>query len=269
MAGPKYIYIASVQRERGLRAANLRKSAGKGCNEAFDQKEEPWIKERRIEDYKILRALRAAFGEKINRAAHVFTTRDYELLNKVTKNLSGTSPDPRPHVYTNIDFQLREAAYCFDGLENVKGKRILDLGCGAETNHDHSGTGLNMFRPWFARALHILGAKVLGVDIKDLSSEPFKSLCLDLSIPGSLDQLPDRSFDAVNMKSLGDSPTFERSIVLRGLERETVVMELLYQTLRLLKPDGKIINYDLNLEDYSSVAGLKALRTLRSFADDA
>lgn len=114
-------------------------------------------------------------------------------------------------------------------LGEVKGKSILDLGCGSVNSRDEC-------EPYFSRALHEMGAKVIGIDLYDLSKEKFKGYNVDLSMPNSLDFLKDNSVDIACADAFFDSPTLRR--VISG---EEVFKILIPQLERIVKPEGHSI----------------------------
>lgn len=153
-----------------------------------------------------------------------------------------------PFLETGIKFNLQSTLEKLDemigGLDKVRGKRILDLGCGSTLPKNrsyiegHDPEELRMgrsFEPWFPRILMELGAEPVGIDIGNLEDELFEHYRADLTKKGSLNFLPDHSFDAINMKLFLDSPTMN----LSANGRRHVYGELEHQTLRLLKKDGR------------------------------
>ncbi len=107
----------------------------------------------------------------------------------------------------------------------------MDIGCGS--NHLNS--------PWFCRALHLLGAKAVGVDFNDLEGENFEHHKLDITVPGALNLFPDHSFDGINMRGLAYLHCIKDE-ELRGV----IEKEIPRQINRLLRPDGKIIVVQLD-----------------------
>ena len=140
----------------------------------------------------------------------------------------------RAELPNSLDNQLVAVRHAFGPLENIKGKRILDLGCGAIPEVGRE-VNLDSYEPWFCRTLLELGASPVGVDIGSLDQEEFEHHKLDLSRPRALNIFPDQSFDAINMRALTDSPRF-LSMTFGGLERAKAELEA--QVTRLLKEDG-------------------------------
>ncbi len=133
----------------------------------------------------------------------------------------------------------------FGNLAAVKGKRILDVGCGSNTSRDpRTGKITPMFEPWFCRILVELGAEPVGIDLGDLEGEPFEHYRVDLAKTGALDFLPDSSFDAVHDSRIFGSPEF----TTQHPDREDygrISQEIKRQEQRLLKPGGVIIHTDI------------------------
>jgi len=151
----------------------------------------------------------------------------------------------------------------FGGVDNVKGKRVLDLGCGhtldkesqdilKETKRNPYRSKLlkergsydtliegipRMYEPWLCRALLELGAHPVGIDIGDLGSEEFEHYQLDLSKEGALDFLPDKSFDFIVSEVFGSSPQLEMMTTTQ--DRVSLGDKLKEQVKRLLKDGGQ------------------------------
>lgn len=114
----------------------------------------------------------------------------------------------------------------FDG--DIQGKRILDLGCGANQEWERlSELGYRWenerlsnetyridrtFEPWACRALLEMGAEPAGVDIGDLEDEAFEHHQVNLLKEGALKKFPDKSFDAVMMSLLVTSPSIANTM---------------------------------------------------------
>ncbi len=146
-------------------------------------------------------------------------------------------------------------------LAALQGKRILDIACGSSTSkypsslfvdtpfgEQHipipsSGGYTAQFEPWFCRILLELGAHPVGIDLGDLDGEAFEHYKVDLGVPGSLDFLPDGSFDAVHDSRLFGSPEFTAQFPRRA-DRLRVAGEIRQQERRLLKANGVVIHSD-------------------------
>ncbi len=172
--------------------------------------------------------------------------------------------------------QLETTDGAFGGLDKLEGKKILDLACGSVIDENSlrlmdratSGDsmarqeiikrgmydlythreedpvnplGYRLYEPWFSRALLELGASPVGIDIGNLDGEEFEHHRVDLSQPGALDFLPDKSFDAVNLNGLFSSPQLES--MTGESEVDKMKEELKKQIRRILKADGQILEY--------------------------
>ena len=130
------------------------------------------------------------------------------------------------------------------GIDEIKGKRILDLGCGSTGSETGRFFGVRIkdreYEPWFCRALLELGAIPVGIDIGDLSKEEFEHYQLDLAKPGALNIFPDHSFDGLNLKAFFDSPTLETRT--SPAEINAMKREIATKIKRLLKVGGKTLN---------------------------
>lgn len=172
-----------------------------------------------------------------------------EIVNKLAKKFNIN------HVSSHVEGQLSKVSKKFGGLDNVKGKRILDLGCGSvsgtfetdnfnELDRQDGIEPTRTFEPWLCRALVELGANPVGIDIGNLEGEEFEHFQIDLSKPGALDFLPDKSFDGANMRLFLTSPHLEQ--MTNKKKRDDIGKEMDIQMKRLLKDDGKLIETDLD-----------------------
>ncbi len=160
-----------------------------------------------------------------------------------------------PETLAIIEQLLGRVLAAFGPVSQLKGKRILDIGCGSRTSRAPS-RGFRggrerpsregytaLFEPWFCRILTALGAGPVGVDIGDLGGEPFEHYQADLGHPGALDFLPERSFDAVHDSRLFGSPEFTARFHRRA-EALRIAREIVHQERRVLKEEGIIIHSD-------------------------
>lgn len=185
---------------------------------------------------------------------------DYSLLKFYTELLEGLKREEILNILKkkynieklpiNPEIQILEISRIFNGLDNLKDKKILDLGCGSNYESydiDAISGKERTFEPWFCRALIEIGAKPIGVDIGSLDGENFEHYRLDLSKSGTLDFLPSESFDAINVRLLFTSPQLEEKMFKTKEDIKNMKIEIQTQINRLLKKDGKIIGGDLNL----------------------
>jgi len=143
-------------------------------------------------------------------------------------------------------------------ISNLRGKKVLDIACGSNTSKAPPSTYIDtpfgemilgcsskeytaQFEPWFCRMLFELGAEPVGVDLGNLEGEVFTHYRVDLGQTGSLDFLPDHSFDAIQDSRLFGSPEFTVQFP-NYTDRLQVAQEIRHQERRLLKRGGIIIH---------------------------
>lgn len=185
--------------------------------------------------------------------ANLISTLDrrYSLLRKIAHE---------PGLEDIIAQMLGRLAKSFGSFSAMQSKTILDIACGSNTSKAPAAIHIDtpfgrktigrqrggytaQFEPWFCRILVELGASPVGVDFGDLDAEVFVHYHVDLSSPGSLDFLPDHSFDALQDSRLFGSPEFTAQFPKR-LDRVKVAQEIRRQEQRLLKSDGIVIHSD-------------------------
>lgn len=140
---------------------------------------------------------------------------------------------------TTWNLQLPSILYCLNG--KLKGKKILDLGCGSYPTTD----GMFMsWQPWLCRALLEIESKPIGIDIGNLSFEEFEHYQLDLTKPDALDFLPDKSIDLANASQLVNSPFLFRYCRKLGYGEINLLETLTPQLERIIRPEGVLIYSD-------------------------
>lgn len=143
-------------------------------------------------------------------------------------------------VLSQWSFNIEKLRDFFGGrYENLRGKIILDLGCGCNNWHKRfsdpaqpDSESHRDFEPWLARALHFLGARVIGIDTGDLEGEKFEHHSIDLAQPDALGFLKDGSVDAVVVSGV--------LIWLEPSERSALLKEI----SRVLKDKENIVRVD-------------------------
>lgn len=122
----------------------------------------------------------------------------------------------------------------------IEGKRILDLGCGSNTYQIESGDFVDRtFEPWLCRSLNYIGAKPIGVDIGDLTSETFEKIQTNLLNSNCLEIIPDNSIDLAHASQLFTSSF----LLLRGISPSKLYDNIIPQLERVLKPDACFIYF--------------------------
>ncbi|MFC1615823.1 hypothetical protein ACFL21_01670 [Patescibacteria group bacterium] len=145
-----------------------------------------------------------------------------ELIDPTIKELEKKHGDVDPEIYRNAVRAAVEAILTqTDG--NLKGVRVLDLGCGSKPQLDPCCPGEH--EPWLCRSLHLMGAHPIGVDLGNLKGEGFEAYQLDLMREDALHFIPDNSIDVIHNRELVASPTFCRLYGYEGID-------WLYQHLR-------------------------------------
>jgi len=178
----------------------------------------------------------------------------HKLLKGEYRNCPGISfqSDIDGSTCPGMDFETAIEKLGFDktDLSSLRGKRILDLACGAvgaekTLPFDKSRD----YEPWAARYFHEAGANVVGIDILPQKNESFVAHRLNLLDKGALDFLGAESFDLVicrNLVRFSGDPECDKfgSPALRGMtvasERKKMREELLSQITRVLIPGGKL-----------------------------
>ena len=135
--------------------------------------------------------------------------------------------------------------------KDLQSKTVLDLGCGSTgRSYDYEGMqnekyGKRDFEPWFPRALHLLGVRIIGVDYGKLDDEEFDHLgYTNLLSPVALKSIPDNSIDLAHARQLYSSPQLEKmSSAPYSANRPEYISEkldaiLIPQLHRIVKPEG-------------------------------
>ncbi len=142
---------------------------------------------------------------------------------------------------------LKPVQKAFGSLSDVKGKRILDLGCGS--NLTFYQTDGRHFEPWFCRALKELGADVIGVDRHPPLPENFEYHQIDLVTNlNGLSVFREHSFDGINIAAFFDAPDLQSHFLASFPHRLNYEKYALFQTelgqqiKRLLKAEAKYVN---------------------------
>ena len=165
-----------------------------------------------------------------------------EAVLEAVRAKYGALPDPE----AMLSNQLRYLEFAFGSLEAVRGKRILDIGCGGVvgTIEIQSTRQWRTFEPWLLRSVVLLGGEGVGVDMARSGKEDFVILKRDLRRPDALEELVSGSFDGINCRLLFSSPHL--ASMTTQPEREVMRDRILLEVQRLRAPDGKIIDFDHN-----------------------
>ncbi len=171
---------------------------------------------------------------------------------------SGSGLNP---VYIRLDNMWQRILRILD--YETSGKRILDLGCGAEKGNIESRHFEYTYKPWLGRFLHATSDKTgidyVGVDIGDLSSEKFKNIQMSLLEENCLiNNFTENQFDIVIAQMLFNSPELEKQInnieEMKDASQESALklkVNLLPQIERILKPEWVFLWQGGNRELFS------------------
>lgn len=146
------------------------------------------------------------------------------------------SPDIPPlsfgHVRARILAHISTIRAHTPNLDDVRGKRILDVACGSRVYPDNH---LGAHDPWMPRLLLALGAIPVGLDLADQIDERFEFHKVDLLVKDSLAFLPTAAFDSYHVRAF---PTKQVAIVITdaGLSWPSIRANLLEHLQRTLKP---------------------------------
>lgn len=145
----------------------------------------------------------------------------------------------------NILQHLDRLRATYPDLEELHGKRILDVACGARLysgnwSDSTRDTSTLQFDPWMSRLLISLGAHPTGIDICRQLNERFESIEIDLTKKNALEVLPTASFDAFYISAFPNTHAIQKFLA-HGRSWPEVRDDILSHLHRSLKEDGKII----------------------------
>lgn len=197
----------------------------------------------------------------------IATFQNQKLLHnkKIGDHYYTTSPADWQRQFNELALILEQ-----NGPNTFRNKKVLDIGCGAIAtevdnafNDFSSSTFINMpefnergelkvyktpwhcvnseYEPWFGRLTTLLGAKVIGLDIRDNEKENFESYRLDLTIPGAMNFLDKKSFDFIHSSRFKCSPSFNYVLRKRRSLAASILDDIFEkQPARLIRPKGII-----------------------------
>ena len=145
----------------------------------------------------------------------------------------------------NILQHLDRLKAAYPDLQELAGKRILDVACGSRVYagnrlDDAERSSTLRFDPWMSRLLISLGAHPIGIDICRQTNERFECLEIDLTTKDALSVLPTGSFDAFYISAFPTTPAIQQFLA-NGRTWPEVREDILSHLRRSLKEDGKII----------------------------
>jgi len=163
-------------------------------------------------------------GLKLPEEALAKAKKAYEAIEKrLTKKYGKIEETP----CLNAQIKL---AILMHNLGDLRGKTILDIGCGAKNSWDYGGTELakleRLYDPWLCRVTRELGAMVTGIDGGSSPDEEYIHLETNmLQFEEALKRFKENSIDLACAWSFFDSPSLAdgRSMfkrVVKSLERK-------------------------------------------------
>lgn len=142
----------------------------------------------------------------------------------------------------------------------LKGKRIVDIGCGSRnacmTDSMMGNAGMKEFEPWLCRIAHEAGARVTGVDIQPLDGEEFEHFQADMENNRPLRRFTGGAFDIVVSQRMtgGGADSSNISPALRKANgQNTVLFRLFSEARRLLREGGVFVH---NNKSFVKINGL-------------
>lgn len=119
-----------------------------------------------------------------------------KLFFDVVQDLNGT-----------VDFDIADMreVHAVAALGNVKGKRVLDIGCGSTEPYVLEDTFRDRYPPFFAEMMTKLGANVAGIDIRKNPSATYFHHVIDLTKKNWMKSL-DPTYDIIACLSLFNAP---------------------------------------------------------------
>ncbi len=135
----------------------------------------------------------------------------------------------------SVDFDIADMreVHAVAALGDVKGLRVLDIGCGSTEPYVLEDTFRDRYPPFFAEMLAQKGASVTGTDIRPNPTAGYKHLVLDSTKPEWVDSLKP-PHDIVACLSLFNAPG-------SPFEHDSALCDRLLQQMRGLITDGGLL----------------------------
>ena len=135
------------------------------------------------------------------------------------------------YINPSVTFQLAHLMAAFNSGD-LRGKTILDLGCGSSTTSD----GNSQYQPWLCRILGFIGAIPIGIDVAESPEKDFIFQQDRLFDQDSLNIISGRIVvDAAHSYGLIDSPQVVHNV--SGSEEE-LIQRLSSQLEGIVDPNG-------------------------------
>ncbi len=110
-------------------------------------------------------------------------------------------------LHGTVDFDIADMreVHAVAALGDVKGKRVLDIGCGSMKPYVLTDSFRDLYPPFFAEMLTKLGANVTGIDIRENPTARYDHRVLDLTKPRWMTTL-DPPYDIITCLNLFNAP---------------------------------------------------------------
>lgn len=154
-------------------------------------------------------------------------------IDGLVRALSDKKPTTNGNNLTMAPFVASALDYFLDG---VRGKRILDVGCGSDKANE--GFTDDFYGPNLCRILNEKGAYPAGIDANiDASKEKFE--CYKISAENGIHRFSKDYFDAVVTSNFFNSPDFWKS--------EDDINSIINSIYPVLKDNGYYFNFEINM----------------------
>lgn len=192
-------------------------------------------------------------GDNISRYA---SSEVYKTANEKTKEFAKSS-GCSPLVWWSLLGQYMRVLNVLN--QDIKGKSILDLGCGSNGGTEEKIKYGSLYEPWFSRFVYQniqeLKLNIFGIDKGDLEREEFPHMQLNLLEEKALiNNFKKNSFDIITAFRLFNSPELEKETYNRieynaSKESSDKLMNILsWQIKEILKPEGIFLYYGVGEE---------------------
>ena len=146
-----------------------------------------------------------------------------------------------------LDCGMYNLEAVLDVIGNPRGRRILEIGCGAIPSDCKDSPGSGEYDLWLCKTLYALGANIAGIDICNMGTQDFETQRLNV-LNGFAPVFEPGSFDASFTSKFWHSPTLYSSSYYVHNKREC--QKKVYQDIhQVLKAGG--VHVDDDIENYS------------------
>lgn len=136
----------------------------------------------------------------------------------------------------SVDFEIADMreVHAVAALGDVKGLKVLDVGCGSVTEYVLEDTFRDRYPPFFAEMLAKLGADVTGTDIRPNPKAGYRHLTLDCTKPNWMTSFR-APYDIIACLNIFNAPK-------SPFEHDAVLCDRMMDDMRsVLSPDGILI----------------------------